>query len=288
MNSLAKAALLGLGLIGALTSCSGGGSSDGSPSPGTPSGTTRWLVNANVSGDSCGDRISNVNQFFDVTDNGATVTVDTSLVTLQGANGDGGFAVGFDETNGDCVRSYQASFTNVTSTSADVNLTSTSTCDGLSCGSSWVGQAVPASSSVQASVAGEDEASEKINGERCVPPVPQVGFRPSLFECNGNSAVLMRDALRNNYSVVVRRDGQFNDRDPQNPTCGTNQCSPYKTQKRIELPDYQVNCLGDSGFSETYLGVKRISVKFSARVTNSADESQFQQYCLNSKTTSLN
>lgn len=119
-----------------------------------------------------------------------------------------------------------------------------------------------------------------VNGERCIPMTSEVGYRPSLYECNGNAAVLFRGSLRNNYSVVVRRNGQFNDRDPNNPTCGTNRCSPYKTQKRMELPEYQVNCLGDSGYSDYFKEVLRISVKFSALVTNAADPRQFEQFCI--------
>ena len=130
--------------------------------------------------------------------------------------------------------------------------------------------------------------AKAVNGENCVPPVGNVGYRPSLFECNGNAAVLFRGGLRNNYSVVVRANGQFNDRDPANPSCGTNRCSPYKTQKRIELPEYQVNCLGDSGYSGNFARVKRISVKFTAAVTNPRDEGQFQQYCLDDVTRILN
>lgn len=131
--------------------------------------------------------------------------------------------------------------------------------------------------------------SEKVRGENCNPNIPaEVGYRPSLFECNGNAAVLLRGSLRNNYSVVVRKNGEFNDRDPQNPNCGTNRCSPFKTQKRIELPEYQVNCLGETGFSANYQEVNRISIKFQALITNANDPRQFEQYCLTSRTTNLN
>ena len=127
-----------------------------------------------------------------------------------------------------------------------------------------------------------------VTGNDCVPPVPQVGYRPSLFECNGNAAILLRGSFRNAYSVVLRRTGQYNDRDPNNTSCGTNECSPFKTQKRIELPEYEVNCLGSSGFSDVYQPVTRISIKFTASITNSLDPSQFQQYCLSNKKANLN
>lgn len=130
--------------------------------------------------------------------------------------------------------------------------------------------------------------SHAVSGSGCVPAVPEIGYRPSVLECNGNAAILLRGRYRNAYSVVVRRNGQYNDRDPHNTSCGTNRCSPYKVQKRIELPEYEVNCLGDSGYSDYFVPVTRISVKFTAQVTNSSDTSQFQQYCLHNKREDMN
>ena len=127
-----------------------------------------------------------------------------------------------------------------------------------------------------------------VTGNDCVPLVPEIGYRPSLFECNGNAAILMRGDMRKAYSVVLRWVGAYNDRDPNNVSCATNRCSPFKVQKRIELPEYQVNCLGASGYSDYLRMATRISVKFTAAVTNSLDPSQFQQYCLDTKTKSLN
>lgn len=128
-----------------------------------------------------------------------------------------------------------------------------------------------------------------VTGEACISPVPvEIGYRPSLFECNGNAAILLRGSYRNAYSVVVRRNGQFNDRDPLNPSCTTNRCSPFKVQKKIELPEYQINCLGGSGYSDQYQEVKRISIKFRADVTDGKDESQFNQWCLPNKKADLN
>ena len=132
------------------------------------------------------------------------------------------------------------------------------------------------------------DAALRVNGENCIPPIPQVGYRPSLFECNGNAAVLLRGSLREAFSVVVRRNGAFNDRDPNNTACGTNRCSPFKVQKKIELPEYQINCLGETGYSANYAQVRRISIKFVATVTNPRDPRQFEQYCLDSRTTDLN
>lgn len=131
-------------------------------------------------------------------------------------------------------------------------------------------------------------SSNAVSGSLCVPAVPEIGYRPSVLECNGNAAILLRGNYRHAYSVVVRRNGQFNDRDPNNTSCGTNRCSPYKVQKRIELPAYQVNCLGDSGYSSYFDSVTRISIKFTAQVEDSSDPSQFQQYCLSDKHSGMN
>lgn len=119
-----------------------------------------------------------------------------------------------------------------------------------------------------------------VNGHNCVPPVPDVGYRSSLYECNGNAAIILRGSQRGAYSVVVRRQGQFNDRDPANPSCGSNRCSPYKTQKKIEFAEYQVNCLGASGHSSSYAEVSRISIKYAPGVEDPTDPRQFQQYCI--------
>ena len=126
-------------------------------------------------------------------------------------------------------------------------------------------------------------------GEWCVNPVPyEVAYRPSLYECNGAAAILFRGTYRNAYSVVLRRNGAKNDRDRFNPDCALASCSPFKVQKRIELPEYQVNCLGDTGYSGEMALANRISIKFRPDITNARDPNQFQQYCLVSKTTPLN
>ena len=134
----------------------------------------------------------------------------------------------------------------------------------------------------------QTNSAEAVNGENCVAPVADVGYRPSLYECNGNAAILLRGSLRTAYSVVLRRNGENNDRDPENPSCGLNRCSPFKAQYKLELPDYQVSCLGASGFDSSLQQANRISVKFNAKVTDSSDESQFQQYCLDDLKENLN
>jgi hypothetical protein len=125
-------------------------------------------------------------------------------------------------------------------------------------------------------------------GEKCENVVPNdIGYRASLFECNGNAAILFRNNFRNVYSVVLRRNGAGNDRDPHNLGCSSARCSPYKVQKRIELPDQEVNCLGETGFGPNLALANRISIKFTAKITNAADPSQFRQYCLPDTTKSV-
>lgn len=266
-----------LGVVGFLAACGGGGDDDGGVEQGDGSGTP-YRVEANVTRDSCGERLSNVNQVFTVSGN----LVDTSLYTVQAVEGGAGLQGSYSETNGECTRTYQFDL----STSGGIStLLAHSECGANICETEWQG----VTTRVTETFATTEDSSLRINGERCNPNIPStLAYRPSLFECNGNAAVLLAGSLRNNYSVVVRRNGQFNDRDPLNPSCGTNRCSPYKTQKRIELPEYQSNCLGASGFSDYFADVQRISIKFTALVTNPTDTSQFEQYCLDSKTTNLN
>ena len=126
-------------------------------------------------------------------------------------------------------------------------------------------------------------------GEKCERIVPTgIGYRPSLFECNGNAAILFRGSFRNAYSVVLRRNGEKNDRDRFNPGCGLASCSPLKVQKTIELPDQQIRCLGDTGFGIEIALANRISIKFTAQVTDASDPAQFRQYCLLNTTRAVN
>ncbi len=286
-----RMAVLGSTMVLALTSCGGGGgdSDTGGGGGGTDVGETSvWRVEANVSADGCRERISNVNQTFAVTRNADdTVTVNDALVSLTGPATEDGFTVGFNSASGECVREYETRFSGVTDTTALVNLTAKTTCGANVCINQWAGTATNVTAPAAAGK-DEEEFDAKVSGENCVPPIPQVGFRPSLYQCFGNAAVLARDFVRGNYSIVLRRNGEFNDRDPQNTGCGASSCSPYKTQQKIELPEYQVNCMGETGFGPKLSLARRISVKFTAQIENKNDPRQFEQYCLNSTTTNLN
>ncbi len=134
-----------LALLLVTTSCSGGGGGDDSdPIPDVAADETiKWSVQAPVSGDTCGERISPVTQTFTVSRTSGALTVKTGLVTVPATETETGFTFGFDESNGTCVRSYHGEFSNIVgddiSTTAQVVLTASSTCDGRSCSSSWTG-----------------------------------------------------------------------------------------------------------------------------------------------------
>ena len=145
MRFLKRAAILGISVL--VVSCSGGGgSSDGSSSSGgdTVSSGSTWLVKADVSSDTCGERIAAVNQPFIIDVNGGSAVVDTSIVKLQGTVSGGGITVGFDETNGNCNRSYTATFSDVTGSISTVQLVNHSNCGGQECQSEWTGTATQA------------------------------------------------------------------------------------------------------------------------------------------------
>lgn len=259
--------------------CGGGGGGDGSDNVDLALGRA-FTVIAPVVNDTCGERLSAVQQRFILQQTDQGVFVDTSLVKVELVQNETGYEGGFAESNGDCAREYSIHWSDIEALQPEVTLKSRSTCSAQTCETSWKGIATPEDSADR-----DNETFERVRGENCNPNVPtSVGFRASCFECNGNAAVLLSAEIRKNHSVVVRRDGQFNDRDPANPSCDTNRCSPYKTQKRLELPAYQVNCLGDSGFSANFALVNRISIKFVASVTDANDTRQFEQYCLASTT----
>lgn len=112
----------------------GGGSSDGS---GGVTGGGTWKVEASVTSDTCGERISNVTQNFTIDGN----LVDTGIVTLTGIDQGNGLTVGFSEANGDCQRTYEATFSDLSSSPSPVTMTSKSACASVTCESAWTGTA---------------------------------------------------------------------------------------------------------------------------------------------------
>jgi len=255
-----------------------GGSDGGSGSGGTSAGGEAWHVDAVLVSNGCNDRVSPVTQDFTFSSDGSSV--NTTLVDMPVTQNGGTLEATFSESDKGCLREYTATFANISDSVADVQLSAKSTCSTGVCENTWQGTAQRTSAAAF--------QFAKVHGEDCNPNVPsEVGYRPSLFECNGNAAVLMGGSQRNNFSVVLRRNGGANDRDPANPGCGTNRCSPYKTQKVMELTDFQVNCLGETGYGPNIAQANRISIKYVGAVSNPTDTRQFEQYCLNDVTASL-
>jgi len=126
--------LLSTGVI----SCGGGGGSSGGVE--TVDGA-QWKINAAVSSDGCSERISPVTQTFTINQSGSQVVVDTSIVSMSGTTTDDGFVAGFAEANGDCSRSYEIQFSNMSSSIADVKLNSSSECLSQTCQNEWSGTA---------------------------------------------------------------------------------------------------------------------------------------------------
>ena len=138
-------------------SCGGGGG--GSDTTGGSDFTEgrSFQVEALVSSETCGERISNVNQPFSVIDEGTSVLVDTSLVKIRGPKVGEGFSAEFSESNGDCVRNYRIEFAELSGIETPVILTTEATCGDVTCGSQWQGVANEALPTVENSF-------EKING----------------------------------------------------------------------------------------------------------------------------
>ena len=133
--------------IAGMVSCSGGGSSSSSSnSGGSSSGSSSdksatWKVVAGVSQDGCGERIADVTQTFTVVDSGEDVVVNTGIADTTAVDNGDGFTSSYSDQSGSCIRNYVAQFTGVTSTSANVALTLTSTCGTSVCENKWLGTA---------------------------------------------------------------------------------------------------------------------------------------------------
>jgi len=132
----------------ALSACSGGGGgSDDADTPSKPSSgnsnnkTAKWSVVAGISQDGCGERIDDVNQTFTVTDTGNSLVVNSGLLDVTAGETETGFIAGFQESNGDCTRSYSAEFSNIGDLTANVSLSVTSTCNSAVCVNKWIGTA---------------------------------------------------------------------------------------------------------------------------------------------------
>lgn len=119
-----------------------------------------------------------------------------------------------------------------------------------------------------------------------------VAYLPNPSECGGKAAIVLWGKYTNSFSAVAR-DCNNNDRDPchtEANSCGTNQSSPFKAQKILSVKlrysgrKYagKVHCLKESGDSEVYKLVRRITIKVTNPVRSSAD---LLKLCLKSRTT---
>lgn len=135
----------------------------------------------------------------------------------------------------------------------------------------------------------------------CAYDVPSsVRYRPAVAECNGKAAAILSGRLLDSFSIVVR-DSQNRDRWPEagsgyggcnaslasseNPP---NSCSAFKVQDKFLIADgsARVYCFGESGYSDLFRDVVRLTVKLND-VPGSNDD-DIERYCLNGNELPLN
>ncbi len=127
--------------LGGSSGDDGEDSGDDSGGGGVSSGSTKWLVNAPVAQDGCGERIANVRQTFDVDISGTSATVDSSIISVTGTTTSSGFKAGYAVGGGDCVTEFTVEFSDVSDTSANVNLEAKTDCEAVGCTNRWSGTA---------------------------------------------------------------------------------------------------------------------------------------------------
>jgi hypothetical protein len=275
-----RAVTLSAFVASSIFGCGGGGGGGGTGGSSEGSAGTVYRVSAPVTFDNCGERIAAVSQEFTFVETNGQRAIDTTVTVVPVTESGEGTTFSYSEQNGSCVRTYTGIFKDLSETGANVSLKSETKCADTTCRSEWEGTATVGS---QQNREGLNNQTPRVSGERCVPPTDDLFYRPSAFECNGNAFVgMITDRFRRAYSVVLRANGFRNDRDPNNPECGLAECSPYKTQKVIELPQHQIRCLGDNGFTALMRRAQRISIKFIATLTEAdkQDPLKFEQYCL--------
>ena len=123
----------------------------------------------------------------------------------------------------------------------------------------------------------------------------EISWLPNVTECGGKAAVVVFGEFYKSFSVVVR-DCNNDDRDPCNKgpsSCGSNASSPYKAQSIIRakvkqgtrVRDARLFCLKESGDSEIYKLVRRITIKLKDPVTSSKDVAKV---CLKTRVRAVN
>ena len=125
-------------VISAIAACGGGGGGGDGSSGGGNAGVsgTNWVTHADVVQNNCNERIAAVDQTFTV----GSSTVYTGIVSAPSTNNDGTIEFGYEESNGDCTRTYTGQIS-PSGSSADVSLSAKSNCAGVICENKWAGVA---------------------------------------------------------------------------------------------------------------------------------------------------
>jgi hypothetical protein len=124
-------------------------------------------------------------------------------------------------------------------------------------------------------------------------------YRPSVKECGGNAAIVLYRKYLGAFSVVVR-DKENRDRWPRSgfggcstyerDVLGLNKCSAFKVQEKIPVDNGKVkasvNCLGASGYSSLFKGVRRVTLKLSDVPDSNKDP--LVRWCLKKPSLPLN
>jgi hypothetical protein len=139
--------------------------------------------------------------------------------------------------------------------------------------------------------------------KRCLCPedVPAgIVYRPAVTECNGDAAAILFGEYEDIFSIVVR-DTQNRDRWPEagsgyggcsadlaNSSSPPNRCSAFKVQDKFATPDGNatVHCFGESGYSEIFSDVSRLTIKFDDDPFSSDDT--IGRYCISGPEEPLN
>lgn len=139
----------------------------------------------------------------------------------------------------------------------------------------------------------------------CWEDVPRaVRYKPSDDRCplstypgdgqNHVASIVLSGDYFNAFSAVVR-DGENSDRSPcESSICteaecelGLTKCSRWKIQTGFREPGIRGLCLGASGFSEVFEGIRRITVKL-RDLRGTADEPYIRRLCLRAPDNVLN
>lgn len=139
----------------------------------------------------------------------------------------------------------------------------------------------------------------------CWEDVPRkVRYKPSDDRCplstypgdqkNHVASIVLSGDYYNAFSAVVR-DGENADRSPCEPSLcslaecelGLSKCSRWKVQSGFRANDQRGLCLGASGFSEVFEGIRRITVKLK-NIPGTADEPYIRRLCLRAPDKVLN